>query len=160
MATKATSFKPEGSHTVIPHLIARDASKAIEFYKKAFSAEEVCRMAGPNDAIMHAEVRIGDSLIYLAEEAPQWGCVGPQSLNGSPVTIHMYVADVDAAYDRAVKAGATATMPPQDMFWGDRYGKLTDPFGHVWSLATHKEDVSPDECMKRMAEQFGGQCGA
>ncbi len=158
MATKATNYRPDGSHTITPHLIVRGASKAIEFYKKAFGAEEICVMRGEGDSIMHAEIKIGDSVVYLADEAPQWGCVGPQTLNGTSVTIHMYVPDADAAYDRAVKAGATATMPLQDMFWGDRYGKLQDPFGHHWSVATHKEDVSPEECMQRMAAAFGGGC--
>lgn len=160
MATKATSYKPEGMHTATPHLIIRGASKAIEFYKKAFGAEELSRMPGEGDAVMHAEIKIGDSVIFLADEAPQWGCVGPQTLNGSSVTVHLYVPDADAAYARAVSAGAAATMPLQDMFWGDRYGKLTDPFGHVWSIATHKEDVPPEECMQRMAAQFGGKCSA
>lgn len=160
MATKATSFKPEGSHTITPHLIIRGASKAIEFYKKAFGAEEICRMNGQGDSIMHAEIKIGDSVLYLADEAPDWGCVGPQTLKGTSVTIHMYVPDADAAFAKAVAAGATAAMPLQDMFWGDRYGKLSDPFGHHWSIATHKEDVSPEECMQRMAAQFGGKCSA
>lgn len=160
MATKATSYKPEGSRTVTPHLVIRGAARAIEFYKKAFGAEEICRMPGEGDTLMHAEVKIGDSIVYLADEAPQWGCVGPQTLNGSSVTIHLYVPDADAAYTRAVSAGATATMPLQDMFWGDRYGKVTDPFGHVWSIAQHKEDVSPEECMQRMAAQFGGKCSS
>ena len=161
MATKATSYKPEGMHTATPHLIIKGASKAIEFYKKAFGAEELFSMPGPGGSVMHAEIKIGDSVIYLADEAPDWGCVGPQTLKGSSVTIHLYVPDCDAAYDRAVKAGATASMPLQDMFWGDRYGKITDPFGHVWSLATHKEDLSPDEIGQRMAAAFGGgKCSA
>lgn len=152
---------PEGFHTLSPHIICRDAGKAIEFYKKAFGAEEICRMAGPDGkSVMHAELKIGDSIVMMCGEYPDMGCMSPQALNGSPVTLHLYVADADAAYKRAVDAGATPTMPVADMFWGDRYGKLTDPFGHHWSVATHIEDVSPDDCAKRAAEAFGGGgCG-
>ena len=150
---------PEGHHTVTPHLIMRDAAKAIDFYKKAFGAEEVFRMPGPDGkTIMHAELKIGNSMIFLADEFPTMGCVGPATLKGSPVTLHLYVENVDTFFNRAVKAGAKATMPVQDMFWGDRYGKLEDPFGHHWSVATHVEDVSPQECAKRAAAEFGGGC--
>ncbi|MBI4716787.1 MAG: VOC family protein [Planctomycetes bacterium] len=143
---------PEGFHSVTPHLIVRGAAKAIDFYKKAFGAEEVMRMPGPDGkSLMHAELKIGNSHVMLCDEAPDWGAVSPQALNGSPVSIHLYVEDVDAVYDRATKAGAKPTMPITDMFWGDRFGKLTDPFGHHWSVATHKEDVPPEECMKRAA---------
>ncbi len=152
---------PEGHHTVTPQLVIKGAAEAIEFYKKAFNAEEVMRMNGPDGkSVMHGEVKIGDSMVYLADEYPDMGCVGPQALNGTPVTLHLYVNDVDAAFKQATDAGATVAMPLQDMFWGDRYGIVVDPFGHKWSLATHKEDVSPEECEARAAKQFGGgACG-
>ena len=149
---------PQGSHSVTPHLIVRNAAKAIDFYKQAFGAEEVFRMAMPDGKIGHAEIKIGDSLVYLADEAPDWGALSPETLKGSPVTIHLYVTNADAAYERATKAGATPTMPLADMFWGDRYGKVKDPFGHNWSIATHAEDVSPEECERRM-KQFMAKGG-
>jgi uncharacterized glyoxalase superfamily protein PhnB len=145
---------PEGMRTVTPHLICAGAADAIEFYKKAFGAVETARLPGPQGKIMHAMMRIGDSALMLVDEMPEWGALGPKALKGSPVTIHLYVDDVDAFAARAVKAGAKITMPVEDMFWGDRYGKLEDPFGHHWSLATHLRDVSPEEmqqAMKNMA---------
>jgi PhnB protein len=146
---------PEGFHTVTPHLVIRNAPGAIEFYKQAFGAKELVRMPGPDGkTIMHAEIKIGDSIIMIGEEYPQYGCKSPQNLNGTPVTVHLYVENVDDVFQRAIKAGATATMPVQDMFWGDRYGKLKDPFGHEWSLATHKRDLTPDEMQKGAAEAF------
>ena len=148
---------PEGYHTVTPHLVIKGASKAIEFYKKAFGAEEVFRMPGPGDQVMHAEIRIGDSHVMLADEFPQYGAVGPKPGEPTSVNIHLYVTDVDAVFDRAVKAGAQVTMPVTDMFWGDRYGKLKDPFGHQWSVATHKEDLSPEEIGERMKKE-GMEC--
>ncbi len=153
---------PEGFTSVTPHLIIKDAGKAIDFYKKAFGAEELFRMPGPDGkTVMHAEIKIGNSHVMLADEFPDYGCVGPQTLKGSPVTIHLYVENADASYKRAVDAGAKATMPLTDMFWGDRYGKIEDPFGHHWSIATHIEDVAPEECARRSAEAFaGGGCGA
>lgn len=158
----AVSPVPEGFRTVTPHLIIKEAGKAIDFYKKAFGAEEIMRIPGPGgQSVMHAEIKIGDSFLMIADEFPDFGCLGPKSIGGTPVTVHLYVKDADAVYNQAVKAGATATMPLTDMFWGDRYGKLSDPFGHHWSVATHKEDVSPEECAKRMAAQFsGGGCPA
>jgi PhnB protein len=147
----AVSYIPDGYHTVTPHLAVRNAAKALEFYAKAFGAEELFRMPGPGGVIMHAEVRIGDSNIMLGEEDPQRGATSPQTIGGSPVGLLIYVKDVDASFARAEKAGCTVQMPPTDMFWGDRYGKLVDPFGHHWSLATHKEDVSPEDMAKRMA---------
>jgi PhnB protein len=136
---------PEGMHTVTPHLVCAGAADAIEFYKKAFSAVEMGRMAGPQGKLLHGAIRIGDSTVMLADEFPDWGSFGPKSLKGSPVTIHIYVEDVDAFVARAAAAGAKITMPLQDMFWGDRYCKLEDPFGHQWSVGTHVRDVSPDE---------------
>lgn len=146
---------PEGMHTVTPHLVCAGAADAIEFYKKAFNAVEVGRMAGPQGKLMHAMIRIGDSGIMLVDEFPEWGSLGPKSLKGSPVTIHLYVENADAFVKRAVDAGAKITMPLADMFWGDRYGKLEDPFGHSWSVATHIRDVSPEEMQKSMHEMEG-----
>jgi PhnB protein len=143
---------PEGYHTVTPYLAVNDGAKAIEFYKKAFGAQEKSRMGGPQGKIGHAELKIGDSLIMLSDEMPGSGARSPQSLGGTAVNIFLYVNDVDSAYKQAVSAGARADMPPQDMFWGDRYGKLTDPFGHSWSIATHKEDVAPAEMERRGKE--------
>jgi uncharacterized glyoxalase superfamily protein PhnB len=142
---------PDGFHTVTPHLAVRDAAKAIAFYAKAFGAEELYRMPGPGGVVMHAEMKLGDSIIMLGEESPERGASSPQTIGGSPVSLLIYVKDVDASFARASAAGCMVQMPLEDMFWGDRYGKLQDPFGHQWALATHKEDVSPEEMAKRMA---------
>jgi len=144
---------PEGFHSVTPYLTCNDAAKAIEFYKRAFDAKELVRMPMPNGKIGHAEIRIGDSVVMLADEMPGGEARSPQSLGGTTAGIMLYVKDVDASYQKAVTAGAKATMPPQDQFWGDRYGKLTDPYGHTWALATHKEDVAPEEMKRRMQAQ-------
>ncbi len=141
---------PDGMHTVTPHLVCAGAADAIEFYKKAFNAVEGGRLPGPQGRLMHAMIRIEGSAVMLVDEMPEWGALGPKSLKGSPVTIHLYVEDVDAFVKRAVAAGAKITMPVDDMFWGDRYGKLEDPFGHQWSVATHTRDVSPDEMKQAM----------
>jgi PhnB protein len=144
---------PSGMHTLTPHLVVKDASKAIEFYKKAFGAQEIARLPGPDGkSILHADLKIGDSHFFLVDEFPGMDCRGPESIGGTPVSIHMYVEDVDAAFGKAVAAGAQVKMPLSDMFWGDRYGVLADPFGHAWSLATHKEDVAPDEMQRRMQQ--------
>ena len=141
---------PEGMRTVTPHLVCAGAAEAIEFYKKAFGAVEAARLPGPQGKIMHAMIRIGDSPVMLADEFPEMGAVSPKSLKGSPVTIHLYVDNVDTTVERAVKAGAKITMPVADMFWGDRYGKLVDPFGHHWSVGTHIRDVSMEEMQQAM----------
>jgi len=146
---------PEGMHTVTPHLVCAGAADAIEFYKKAFNAVELGRMPGPQGKLLHGAIRIGDSTVMLADEFPDWGGFGPKSLKGSPVTIHLYVEDVDSFVAHAATAGAKITMPLQDMFWGDRYCKLEDPFGHQWSVATHVRDVSPDE-MQQAMQKAGG----
>ena len=146
---------PEGMHAVTPHLVCAGAAAAIEFYKKAFGAEELCRMPGPQGRLMHGMIRIGGSAIMLVDEMPEWGVLGPKSLKGSPVTIHLYVADVDRFVERAVGAGAKITMPIDDMFWGDRYCKLEDPFGHHWSVATHVRDVSAEEMQQAVAKMCG-----
>ncbi len=154
---------PEGFRTITPHMVVRNAGEAMEFYKKAFGAEEVCRMNGPDGkSVMHAELKIGDSMLMLCDEWPQEPyCKSPQSLNGTSVTISLYVEDVDALYQRALDAGATTVMPPMDAFWGDRYGKVSDPYGHQWGLATHKQDLTPEEIGKGAEEFFAsmGSCG-
>jgi PhnB protein len=136
---------PDGYHTVTPYLTVRDAARAIEFYKQAFGAKERGAMKGPDGKVIHAEIMIGDSIIMLADEFPQFGSLSPQSVGGSGSGLHIYLEDVDSAFDRAVEAGAKVEMPVADMFWGDRYGKLSDPFGHKWSIGTHKADLSGEE---------------
>jgi PhnB protein len=143
---------PEGMHTVTPRLNCAGAADAIEFYQRAFGAVELSRMSGPDGKLIHARICIGDSVIMLNDEMPDWGAFGPKSLKGSPVSIHLYVEDADAAFDQVIAAGAKVTMPLDDMFWGDRYGKLEDPFGHQWSIGTHKRDVSPDEMQEAMKQ--------
>ncbi|HET7875356.1 MAG TPA: VOC family protein [Methylomirabilota bacterium] len=146
---------PDGYRTVTPYLTVKGAARAIDFYKRAFGAEELMRMPGPDgQSVMHAELRIGDSLVFLSDEFPQSSCRSPQTLGGTTTQIFLYVEDVDAVVKRAIGAGAVATMPPTDMFWGDRYAKLTDPFGHDWGVATHTEDLSPEEVGKRAAAFF------
>ena len=150
--TQSPNSVPPGYHTVTPYLLIKGAGKAIEFYKKAFCATEVFRLPGPNESIGHAEIKVGDSRIMLADEYPEMGFVGPQTLNGSSVYIHLYVEDVDAVFDRAIHAGAKTLRPVEDQFYGDRSGSLVDPFGHVWYIATHKEDVGSEELESRAAE--------
>jgi uncharacterized glyoxalase superfamily protein PhnB len=145
---------PEGMHTVTPHLSCDGAGAAIDFYVKAFGAQELCRIPGPGGKLIHGSVRIGDSMIFLVDEFPDHGCLGPNARGGSSVTIHLQVEDVDAAFKRAVDAGATVRMPLDDMFWGDRYGCVTDPWGHSWSLASHIRDVSMEE-LKQSAQNCG-----
>jgi PhnB protein len=153
----ATAVKPipDGYHTVTPYLIIKGAADALEFYKKAFGATELFRMAQPDGKIGHAEIKIGDSPIMLADEFPEMGYRSPQSLGGSPVSILLYVEDVDGLFNQAVGAGAKIDKPLEDKFYGDRGGSLVDPFGHIWHIATHKEDVSPEEMEKRMAAAHG-----
>lgn len=136
---------PKGYHTLTPYLTVRDAIRAIQFYKDAFGAEEIGVMKGPDGKVMHAEIRIGDSLVMLGDESPQFGALSPLSIGGSGMGLHVYVEDVDSAFDRAIRAGGTVEMPVTDMFWGDRYGKLTDPFGHKWSLATRKRNMTSED---------------
>ena len=140
---------PEGYHTATPYLTIKNAGDAIDFYKRAFGAEEVVRMPGPDgQSVMHAEIKIGNSMLMIADEWPMGDCKSPKTLGGTSVNIFLYVQDVDSMYQKAVAAGAQATMPPTDMFWGDRYGKVMDPFGHDWSIATHNRDMSPQEMMR------------
>lgn len=154
MSTSNTSVKPveDGMHTITPHLVCAGASDAIAFYARAFGAEEVMRLPGPGGKLAHASVRIGDSMLMLMDEFPDWDATGPAALGGTPVTIHLAVPDVDRAFERAVEAGAIARMAPADMFWGDRYGVVEDPFGHRWSMATHIRDVSPEEMAAAMQQ--------
>jgi uncharacterized glyoxalase superfamily protein PhnB len=152
---------PVGHHSITPHLVVRGAAEAIAFYKKAFSAEELARSPGPDGkSIIHASLKIGDSIFYLNDEFPDMGSRSPQALGGSPVALHMYVKDVDSCFKQAVAAGAQVRMPVMDMFWGDRYGQVTDPFGHIWSLATHIEDLSREEIEKRAKAAFSAPPGA
>ncbi len=143
---------PDGMRTVTPHLVCAGAADAIEFYKKAFDAVESGRMPGPDGKLMHAQIRIGDSAVMLVDEFKEYGGYGPKSLKGSPVTIHLYVENVDAFLARAVVAGAKITMPLADMFWGDRYCRIEDPFGHHWSIATHVRDLTADEMQQAMRQ--------
>lgn len=147
---------PDGYHSVTPYLIVGDGARAIDFYKQAFGATELFRMAGPDGKIGHAEIKIGDSHVMLADEHPQMNARSPQSFGGSPVSLMLYVEDVDATVGRAVEAGAQLTRPVADQFYGDRTGGVTDPFGHAWYVATHVEDVPPEELQKRAAAAHQG----
>ena len=153
---------PDGMHTLTPYLICAGAAQALEFYKQAFGAIELARLPGPDGKIMHALLRIGDSPLMLVDEMPQWGSRGPQLLGGSPVIVHLYVEDADAVFAQAQSADAKVVVPLADMFWGDRYGQLDDPFGHRWSVATHQRDLSPaeiKEAMDNMSKEQKLQCG-
>jgi PhnB protein len=147
---------PEGYNTLTPYLSIRGAADAIEFYKKAFGATEVMRMAQPDGRIGHAELQLGDSRLMLADEHPEMDFRSPRSLGGTPVMLHLYVDDVDTVVGRAVAAGAKVLRPIQDQFYGDRSGTVADPYGHVWHVATHKEDLSPEEIGRRAAAQAKG----
>jgi uncharacterized glyoxalase superfamily protein PhnB len=156
--TNQVKAVPEGFHTITPHLTVRDANRAIEFYKKAFGAEVLHVMPAPGGKVMHAAIKIGDSIVMLADEFPEYGGAsaspGGDSTSCSGDVLHIYLENVDAAFERAVSAGATVKMPVMDMFWGDRYGQLLDPFGHRWSLATHTRDMSPEEMKKEQEKAF------
>jgi PhnB protein len=154
MATKKTTNVPpvpEGHRSLAPYLYVRGATRAMDFYARAFGARELFHMRGPDDRIVHAELQIGDSVLMLADENPEQGAKGPEAYGGRPASVFLYLPDVDVVFERAAAAGAKVEQPPTDMFWGDRYGKLKDPFGHVRGIATHVEDVSPEETQKRMA---------
>jgi PhnB protein len=146
---------PEGYPRVMPYLIVDGGAAAIDFYTEVLGASERMRMPGPDGRLGHAELQFGDSVIMLADESPEMGARAPRSVGGTPVTIHLYVDDVDDTFERALQAGATALQPVEDRFYGDRAGQLEDPFGHHWSLATHVEDVPPEEMSKRAAEAMG-----
>jgi PhnB protein len=150
----AVKSQPEGYHTITPYLIVKDGVKAIDFYKKAFGAIELFRMPGPGGKIMHAEIKIGDSVIMLADEVPEMGARSPTTIGGSPVGILVYVTECDEVFAEALEAGATVKKPMQDQFYGDRSGTVIDPFGHVWTIATHKEDLAPEEIERRFDEMM------
>lgn len=150
---------PDGYHTVTPHMVCEGAAEALAFYAQAFGAVEIGRMPGPDGRIMHAEMRIGDSRIMLAEAFPEYGSKGPLALQGTTVVIHLYVPDADAAWARAIEAGAKPVMPLEDTFWGDRYGQVADPFGHRWSIATHKQDLSLEQIQENMKKAMPAGCG-
>lgn len=152
-----TSPIPTGHHTVAPYLAIKDGVRALEFYKKAFGAVELHKLIVPDGRLGHAEIRLGDSVIMLADEFPEYGGKSPQTLGGSPVSIHLYVEDVDAFFNKALAAGARERKPVKDQFYGDRSGQLEDPFGHLWWVATHKEDVAPDELQKRVQSMFAAK---
>jgi uncharacterized glyoxalase superfamily protein PhnB len=153
--TVAVKPIPEGYHSITPFLTVREADRAIDFYRRAFAAEELSRMNGPDGkSVMHAELKIGDSRFFLGDEVPGMDCRSPQTLGGSPAGIYLYVRNVDEMFRKAVEAGATVKRPLEDMFWGDRTGSVLDPFGHTWDLATHREDVSPEEMQRRGKEFF------
>jgi PhnB protein len=151
---------PEGYHSLTPYLFVRNAAGAIEFYKNVFGATETMRMPGPNGQIMHAELKIGDSTVMLSDENPQMGALSPQSIGGTATGLNVYIANVDAVVQKAVDAGAKLVRPVKDQFYGDRSGSVIDPFGHLWSVATHVEDVSPEEIGKRAAAAMSQTAGA
>jgi PhnB protein len=144
---------PEGYHSLTPGLVVDNAAEAIEFYKRAFGAQELGRMASPEGQIWHAELQIGDSRLMLGDEFPDMGAPSPKSLGGTTSSIHLYVEDADAVFQRAIEAGATASMPLENAFWGDRYGQVIDPYGHRWGIATRQEEVSDEEMQRRAQAQ-------
>lgn len=158
-ATKKVQPIPAGYPAITPYLRVREADRALAFYRKAFGAKAKGRMAGPDGRVMHAEMQVFNTLVMLSDEFPERGSLSPESLKGSPVGLFVYTRDVDGAIARAVAAGATVTMPAQDMFWGDRFGTIRDPFGHDWQLATHKEDVSPKDMQRRFQAMQAQQKG-
>jgi PhnB protein len=147
---------PDEYRAATPYLTVKNAAGALDFYKQAFGATELMRMGSPDGKIGHAEIKIGDAIVMLSDEFPEMGVLSPETIGGSPVAIHLYVEDVDAVATRAIAAGAKVVRPVENQFYGDRGGKFTDPYGHNWWLATHIEDVSPDEMKKRAAALFGG----
>lgn len=154
--TASKSYIPKGYHTVTPYLTVRNANEAIEFYKKALGAEVLVKMPSPEGKVLHSELKIGDSIIFLGDEMPNMGTNSPQTLGGNTAGLHLYVEDVDTFFKRAVDAGGKVTMPVADMFWGDRYGKFDDPYGHTWGISTHTEDLTAEE-MDQRAKDFYAQ---
>lgn len=146
-----TAHRPAGHHSITPSLSIKGCAAAMEFYKNAFGAVEVMRMASPDGTVMHAEMRFGDSLVMMSDEFPDWQCLSPQTLGGSSGALMFFVTDVDAVFAKAIAAGAKSLNPPADQFYGDRTGRLLDPYGHKWSIATHKEDLTPEEISQRAA---------
>ena len=161
MSKPAAKPVPEGMQVLSPHIVCADAKAAMDFYAKAFGAEETARLTGPNDMLMHGAMTIAGGTIMLTDENPQWNALGPTTLKGTPVTLHLYVADADAFAQRAIEAGCKVLMPVSDMFWGDRYGVLEDPFGHRWAVATHVKDMTEEEVKAAVAAiDFTQGCGA
>jgi PhnB protein len=150
---------PQGMHTVTPHLVVKGAAKALDFYKQAFGAKEKSRAPMPDGRIMHADIAIGDSHVFLADEFPEYSGDRAPVEGKSPVTLHLYVPDADTAFNQAVSAGAKVRMPLENAFWGDRYGQVVDPFGHIWAIATHVEDLTPEEMMRRAEALFSQPAG-
>ena len=150
---------PEGFHSLTPHLVCADAAQAIDFYAKAFGAVEISRLAGPDGKVWNAQLRIGDSMLMVVDAMPEHGSLDPLALKGSPVSIHLYVADADAQFQQAVAAGATPQMPPEDVFWGDRFCTVQDPYGHRWSIATHLRDLTPEQTREEMVKAVAQQQG-
>ena len=155
----APQSPPPGYHSITPSIVVRDVRDALDFYQRAFGAEVIDRMEGPGGSLMHAEMRIGDSIVMLGPESEEWGTKSPLSTNGNPQSLYLYVPDADAAVAKAVEAGATMKYPMEDAFWGDRCGKVTDPFGHEWGIATRVKDLSPEE-MAKAAEDWMAQQAA
>ena len=149
-----TKTIPDGFSSVTPHLVIKDCAKAIDFYKKALGAREIYRSLMPDGRVMHAMIQIGNAFVMMADEFPDMGAVGPLTLEGTPCSLHIYTDDADKLFNQAIEAGATPIMPINDMFWGDRYGQIKDPYGHSWAIATHKKDVSPEEMEKAAKEMF------
>jgi PhnB protein len=147
---------PDGYHVITPYLCVDGAADAIEFYKDVFGAVETVRMPQPDGRVGHAELQFGDSVVMLSDEFPEMGVVGPKTLGGTPMTLHLYVEDSDRTFERAVTAGSTVVQPVEDRFYGDRSGQLVDPWGHKWNVATHVEDVDPEEMQRRAAEEMSG----
>ena len=157
---QAKSPIPARQHTITPHLVIKGAAEAISFYNRAFGAIEHYQMPHEDGRVLHGELQIGDSRLFVADEFTEFGgSKSPKSLGDSPVTLHLYVENVDESFQKAVDAGAAVKMPPADMFWGDRYAQVIDPYGHIWSLATHIEDVSPEDMAERMKASMGGDSG-
>lgn len=150
--TSSVKPVPEGMHTVTPQLVCANAAEAITFYTKALGATELFRMMGPTGKVAHAQIKIGNSVVMLTDESPDCGVAGPKTLKGTPVSLYLYVEDADKLFDRAVSAGSTVISPLADMFWGDRWGLVEDPYGHQWHIATHKSDPTPEQMQKAMAE--------
>ena len=146
---------PDGYHSITPYICAKGAAKAIDYYKDIFGATELMRMGAPDGKIGHAELKIGDSVIMIADEFPPMGFLSPETIGGSPVVLHIYVDDVDSTVEKAVATGSTLLRAVEDQFYGDRSGQIKDPFGHLWNIGTHKEDLTPEEIGKRAAEKYG-----
>lgn len=158
MNTPAVRAIPEGMHTLTPHLVCAGAADALSFYARALGATELSRLPGPDGRLMHASIRVGNSVFFVVDEWPDMGSRGPKALGSTPVTLHLYTEDADALFEQAVKAGAKPLMPVAEMFWGDRYGQFEDPFGHRWSVATHVRDLTPEQIQENMRRMMPMDC--